>query len=166
MLWNIGYNVVLTWLREPWLKHFCYADDTLILISSDTADEICRKASGVISNLSRTIAQLGLTLNHKKTQVLMFRRSNKHIPLMKIKLPEGCTIETTRRLKYLGVILDDRLKWSRHLKYIQSKALAIIARLVAIARHTFGYSNSATRIMLEGTVGAYLTYACAGGRTA
>ena len=68
-------------------------------------------------------------------------------------------MESTRILKYLGVMLDDKVSWQWHLKYIKSKAIAVLPKIAAIARNTFGYSSAARRVMLEGTVGALVQYA-------
>lgn len=68
---------------------------------------------------------------------------------------------SSRTLKYLGVILDDKLSWEWHSRYVFKKATAALPKIAALARNTFGYSSEARKIMLVGTIGAYVNYASA-----
>ena len=61
-------------------------------------------------------------------------------------------------MKYLGVWLDDTLTWRPHFENMSKKAIKVAAKMTHICRNTYGYSNKARLIMLEGTNGAMMQY--------
>jgi len=106
------------------------------------------------------MGRIGLSLNYKKTEILAFQRNNRYLASMDFQQPDGCTIQSTKKVKYLVVILDVKLDWSYHLAYIRSKSTTMMSNVVVIAKNTLGYSSAVRKVILEGTIGAYLSYAC------
>ena len=73
-----------------------------------------------------------LSLNVKKSNALLFRTKN--VPnTLKINLElNGVPIEEKFDAKYLGVILDNKLKYDGHIKHVKSKLIkgnAILAKV-------------------------------------
>ena len=71
-----------------------------------------------------------LILAHHKTEVVMIsnRKSAQSVSVQ----AGSATIESRRELKYLGVILDDRLSFTSHVDYVCKKASGAIAALTRI----------------------------------
>jgi len=69
LLWIVGYNVVLKWLKSRWMKHFCYADDTILLLTGDSLKEVTMKIYRATEALIVQLEKIGLALNLKKTEV-------------------------------------------------------------------------------------------------
>lgn len=68
-----------------------------------------------------------LSLNINKTKVMMFGNCNK-MSEQKISI-DGIQIEIVSEIKFLGVIIDSKLSWKPHVRYIKtkiSKSLSII----------------------------------------
>lgn len=61
-----------------------------------------------------------LTLNAKKTKYLLFDKSNRSENKFKIMI-NGTEIEQVKEIRYLGVYLDNKLSWKRHIDYIVTK---------------------------------------------
>ena len=59
-----------------------------------------------------------LSLNVKKTHYILFRSKNISVPTMKII--DVC-IGEVQSTKFLGVVIDCHLNWSKHINYIQTK---------------------------------------------
>ena len=68
-LWNLGYNLILTWLKYAWIKHYCYADDTLLLLTSASEAELKKRVCDIITKMSRRMSNLGLLWENENTRV-------------------------------------------------------------------------------------------------
>lgn len=166
MLWDIGYDSTLRMLEKRWISHLVYADDTLLLIAGETLKEVQLKADREVKNLAAEMSKKGLILNVSKTEILLLktrrRRDGSEEPetnaTMRIL---GTEITLKDLIKYLGVWISNTLSWTPHLLKVLEKGMKLLPKIVAIARNTFGYSSSARRVMLMGTIGAHVKYASA-----
>ena len=61
-----------------------------------------------------------LTVNPEKAEVVLFTRKYKTSPVSGLKL-FGKEIKVSKEAKYLGVVLDSKLNWSKHLEYACGK---------------------------------------------
>ena len=104
--------------RIPYIK---YVDDvSVVSISSDTNDDSLQQA---LRELLSWCAVNGMHLNTNKTKemILTFSkrlRTNNYEPLM----ADSVSIERVTDFKILGVIISADLSWSKHVRYIVSKA--------------------------------------------
>ena len=76
------------------------------------------------------LASNKLTLNVKKSK-FMFITNKRNIPDFCVKINDS-PLEICKSYKYLGVVIDDKLKWDAHIKYIStkiSKACGALSRL-------------------------------------
>ena len=108
-------------------KFILYADDANIIITANTIEEINDQLENLITKLLDWVNSNGLVLNLKKTKYMIFSRSRN------VELPQPLTISETLierkyETRFLGVIIDESLNWSRHIKTVQSK----MARYVGI----------------------------------
>lgn len=69
-LWNILYNIVETLNRDN--KAICYVDDTHIILSSDTEQEIRRLDEQTLARVEELYRNRGSTLSVNKTRFLLF----------------------------------------------------------------------------------------------
>ena len=75
--------------------------------------------NGTLYNIA-WLDEAGLTLAaHKTVAVLISDR--KIVEMMEVTVRKS-RIESKRAIKYLGVIIDDRLNFKKHVKYIGEKA--------------------------------------------
>ena len=100
--------------------HFIlYADDANIFVTGDTVEETFAKFEKLSVELLKWTTLNGLALNLKKTKYMIF--STKRIKFAhEIKI--GSTkIERTTEARFLGIIMDEKLNWSRHIATIKTK---------------------------------------------
>ena len=109
------------------LAHFIlYADDANIFITGKNMEEVFQKFDNLSKALLQWVNTNGLALNLKKTKYMIFSTQNAESP-REIKI--GSTnIERKREARFLGVIVDDKLNWSKHIATIKTK----MARYVGI----------------------------------
>jgi len=99
-----------------------YADDTAIICSADNWDEAKSKTEHELDKVKRWLDTNFLTLNVQKTRFVAFSVLANHQPLYKtIKISDNNTIEKTNNIKYLGIVIDQHLRWDCHANYLAQK---------------------------------------------
>ena len=100
-------------------KFVLYADDANIIITGSTIEDIENQLQCLTTKLVEWVQYNGLALNLKKTKYMIFSRSKLELPhpLIISQMP----IERKFETKFLGVIIDDSLNWSCHVKTVLSK---------------------------------------------
>ena len=100
-----------------------FADDAALVLHHKTFKQLQKQLNVEATKLNKWFITNKLTLNLKKTKVMVFhkRRNKKHI-VKKFRLNiNRVNIEQVNHIKYLGVILDNKLNWQKHIDYISTK---------------------------------------------
>jgi hypothetical protein len=102
-------------------KFILYADDANIIIVGNNAHEIITKYHELSNLLSKWVDCNGLLLNLKKTKYMLF--SNISVGDLTNYQPtmNNRPIEQEHVAKFLGVLVDDRLQWTHHIKSLSTK---------------------------------------------
>ena len=97
-----------------------FADDTNIILSGPNLHELQKLANETLITIMDYMSANKLTLNAKKTVALLFTPRNK--PILPLSLKIGNTIiEQVNETKFLGVTIDDKLKFNTHFNNVTSK---------------------------------------------
>ena len=91
-----------------------FADDTNIFISDSSLPQLNNKCTAILSDFSDWINSNKLSLNIEKTNYSIFANNNKKKEIDKFTFDikfDGSLILRTNCSKYLGVFIDDSLKW-------------------------------------------------------
>ncbi|KAJ8720498.1 hypothetical protein PYW08_005963 [Mythimna loreyi] len=121
----------------PSSKIYAYADDTAILVQGRTWEEVKAKAEFALSEIMNWLDLNLLTLNLSKTYFIPFaiRRNTKptntfaitaHSCQSRMVLCTCPTIVKADSVKYLGVHIDDGLRWEKHLDTLSNRTLRLI----------------------------------------
>ena len=97
-------NYILQWLEKQWVAHLCYADDTLLLVSGESVQEVQQKCTQIIRGLKDQMEKSTLNLNTQKTEVMLLtkkREISSNIPLKIVVDKEE--VQEVHIMKYLGV---------------------------------------------------------------
>ena len=97
-----------------------FADDTNLFFNAPSVDECIAKINYEMANIVRWIRCNKLSLNIDKTNYIIFNRCRKPTAHPTIYI-EGMTIKRVLSIKFLGVIIDDKLSWREHVDYIRGK---------------------------------------------
>ena len=110
-----------------------FADDTNIFIEGATAKEAYRKGNLILRCLYRYMVLNKLHVNMSKCCYIHFKpytRSENHEPCANLELEiEGFRIKQCTETRFLGVIIDDKLNWDAHIKYLKRKLNYAVATL-------------------------------------
>jgi hypothetical protein len=109
---------------------FSYADDTAVLFSGSCWETVRGAAESGLAGVAGWLNKNLLTLNTSKTKYICFSPSSRSQPetVFQIKMHRcgninslrcGCPfLEKVNSLKYLGVIVDQRLSWHCHIDLV------------------------------------------------
>ena len=104
------------------IKKIIYADDTTLVITGNTKDEAFRNCNIVLETFYNYFTYNKLTINESKTKYMVFKTSktkdtktNHNITMNNVPLEEITTI------KFLGIVLNNKLNWTDHKLHVKTK---------------------------------------------
>ena len=120
VLFNLIMNTVFNINQNKnHINYFVYADDLAVVVRGEDYRSAVRITNFELRKLTTWASEHSLTFSPAKTNALLFYRK---IPPLEFPLYLNNTrIEWQPEVKYLGVIIDNKLKWKSHLDYIYKK---------------------------------------------
>ena len=104
-----------------------YADDTCVVLNGKSLNLIVETVNAELQLLSTWLKSNNLLLNTTKTYYAVFHRAKMKLPLKSIKLfMDKTNLREVECIKYLGVILDNKLSYIQHISYVKNKILNAI----------------------------------------
>ena len=131
-----------------------FADDTTILIKSDTASTAIISVNRELEKLSIWLTANKLSLNISKTHYMVFDRGKEKTDQYSLFL-NNILIDRVKYTKFLGVIIDEKLNWTHHISYIKNK---ISKRFGIILRARKLFTKSTLLKLYSSFVLPYLIY--------
>ena len=110
-----------------------FADDTNVYLNGDNVHELVSKLNVELKNLSDWFKAYKLSLNTNKTkfQIFTISKSKRNITFKDVKLYiDNVDIEEVKTFKFLGIMIDSKLRWDSHITYICNK----ISRNIRVIR--------------------------------
>ena len=102
--------------------HHLYADDTIIIISHENLDTLTSQLETELSHIDLWLKNNKMTINMDKTETIFFGNhsqlktvENKTVNYLDIPL------KSSEKVKYLGVIFDQKMQWEDHIKNVNQK---------------------------------------------
>ena len=86
-----------------------FADDTLLYLTIHNSSD-CDKLQEDLSNLERWESDWQMSLHPEKCQVIHI--TTKKTPMLRSYSPHGHTLTSVPQIKYLGVHINQALKWN------------------------------------------------------
>lgn len=155
ILWNIMYDSVLRLKLPSGARTVGFADDLAILVTAKHLDEIEMIANDSVEVVKGWIDSVGLALAEHKTEVLLVSGRKK---MERVIVNVGAhAVESKDEIRYLGVILDNRLSFKAHVKYACEKAAKTYTALSRMMANTGG-PRSSRRLLLARVITSMLLY--------
>ena len=142
------------------LNALLFADDAVLILNHDNLKSLEKKFNAEVKKLHQWFVSNKLTLNLKKTKFMLFSKKKlKKNNEKKFKINiNKYSIKQVSEMKYLGVIMDNKLNWHNHIQYICTK----VAKAAGII---FKIRNKAPQnvimLLYHSLVGTYLRYGIA-----
>ena len=107
------------------LESQLYADDTIVSVSGKDMEQLESVNNSELEKVSDWTIANKLTLNASKTEVLIFSNRLNNSVVVNTVL-QGEIIQPCESCKYLGVYLDRKMNFSKHIEHVTKK----------VSRHT------------------------------
>ena len=119
----LGPLLFLVYINDIFLatniKLRLFADDACLSYQHCDFDQVNVVINKELSKIDEWLRKNRLFINYSKTKFLLFNKTAKKKKFF-VKV-NGFEIEQSESIKYLGVVLDDKLNWKAHLKYLKAK---------------------------------------------
>lgn len=139
--WNLCMDVLLEALNNEFpadvAEAIAYADDLVIIIKGNSRVELERIGGRAVEMLDDWCITHKLKISVSKTAALLMKGKfdRERMPIIK---HQGKNIKFVREVKYLGVVVDDRLSFVSHAKYLRDKMTKFVMSIMRIARQEWG----------------------------
>lgn len=133
------------------VNYHLFADDTIIYLSDLGIDELVVKTNKILESVSDWMEVNKLKLNITKTKgMIIGKKSHREAFLssnLELKLC-GQRVEIVEEMKYLGVVIDNTLKFNKNIDYVCKK----IAKKIGMLRRVSWYLTIRTRKLVFNTI--------------
>lgn len=158
LLWLMVADELLVKLSECGFYAQGYADDIVILVQGKFEETVSDRMQVALNIVAEWCESSGLRVNPKKSHLVAFtKRRNKD----KLRKPIlfGETINYSKEVKYLGIILDERLNWNSQLDKATEKAISSLWTCRRLAGKTWGMGPKVMYYMYTMIARPIATYA-------
>lgn len=145
ILWNIMYDGLLRLQLPEGAEIVGFADDVVVLVKSDTVGLLESAVVSIIEQVQRWLTEHKLQMAQHKTEIVVV--TNRRKPVTAQLDLGGNTITSKRYVKYLGVMIDDRLNSTSHVDYVCEKAGKVQTTLARLMPNTVGARNDKRRLL-------------------
>jgi ribonuclease HI len=154
--WNLILDPLLQLLSKRGVYHQAFADDCVLVFSSNTPEEMEDPINEVLADVVRWGSENKLNFAAHKTCLMLLTRKLKFNP-PQITM-SGTNLTFVDEIKYLGVTIDNRLNFGNHVKNICRKAASIYKQLACAAKVSWGLNGEIVRTLYVAVIEPIITY--------
>ncbi|KAL4083112.1 hypothetical protein QTP88_028442 [Uroleucon formosanum] len=155
-LWNVFYDDLLDMETPSGVQLVAFADDVCVIGIARTGEAAATLLNPVLAKVSAWMEQNGLKLAPTKTEAVVLTRKNKYDnPEL---LVEGHVIPIKQSMRYIGVEIDTRLSFTKHIQQASRKATDSATAIARLMPNIGGPSQS-KRALLGTVANSKMLYA-------
>ena len=158
LLWTLVANSLLVWLTKQGVFALGFADDGCVLITGVILSTICDIMQRILHDIENWCLARDLSVNPGKTELVLFTRRYKPDRIKTLSFFNQ-QLELSEQVKYLGVILDCKLTWKKHLDTRCQKALTAFYSVRRATGKTWGTSPKVVHWLYVAVIRPMLCYA-------
>jgi ribonuclease HI len=156
ILWNLAFDEVLTLLEGSPIKASGYADDLALIGRGPDPLTTINNMQIAMDKVAAWGLEQGLRFSASKSIAIAFTRKRKWKgPKLRLNNIE---LEWQDQVKYLGVILDQTLKWAANFRDRTTKATRLLFKYKQIVGKEFGPQPKYMRWMYTSIIRPALSY--------
>ena len=158
LCWLLVVDDLLCELNGARLYTQGYADDLVILLEGFCLGTVSELMQRALDRVNRWCGAHGLAVNPHKTELVLFtnKRSKKGLQLPTLG---GVQLTLADSVKYLGVVLDHKLNWSKHVTERCHKAVTCLSQCRRIVGPRWGATPRVMMWIYTAVVRPMLSYA-------
>ena len=154
--WLIAFDYAIKIINKYNIEGNGFADDCSALYGGPRLDHAISRLQKMLDELTAWGRSCGLTFNPEKSVAVVFTRRRK-LPLKQLYI-DGRPIEYKQEVRYLGITLDSKLHWKKHIDDKIAKAKRFIYQVANITRKNWGPKPKLMRWAFLGIVRPMLCY--------
>ncbi|GBL89240.1 RNA-directed DNA polymerase from mobile element jockey [Araneus ventricosus] len=135
-----------------------FADDSAVLAQGTTIKYILRTLQSFLVSLEEWLTKWRIAVNTDKTKAIIFRKGCTNFNPTNLELFDE-TIEWVTEVKYLGLIIDNKLTFRQHISYLKEKFWAKIYLCLPLIGRNSSLSLENKLILFKQVLRPILTYA-------
>jgi hypothetical protein len=135
-----------------------FIDDIVYGVQGNTAAGNARKLGNMLQEAEQWRKRHGAQFETSKYVLVHYTRNRKQATKASIKTG-NVTIEPEKEARYLGVILDQELRFKAHVQQVIKRGTGAAMALASIARSTWGVQYQLARQLFKATIAARTDYA-------
>lgn len=159
LLWCLVVDPLIRKLRNAGLKVLAYADDLVIYCHGNKGfhNIQCDQLNKAMRIVEQWCEETGLTVNPEKSQLMRFSTATKDVPLSEVYLFNKI-IDKVENTKYLGVYLDSKLSWNKHIDLSIDKSRRSLWATKAMVAKNWGINPKKVVWIYKQIIQPRLTY--------
>ncbi len=111
-----------------------FADDTNLFVEGNSLNEVLEKINLILSKLKKYLEANYLHINISKSKYIQFQTPRQNRNLISERLADGpkfgeFTLKPVENIKFLGVTIDSKLNWKKHITSVTNKVRSSISQL-------------------------------------
>ncbi|XP_060804988.1 uncharacterized protein LOC106141549 [Amyelois transitella] len=155
VFWNLILDELLN-IQLPEAAHIqAFADDVLLIVEGKTREEVETATGKCLDIIHSWGKRVKLQFGPEKTQAISFTAQTKQARIT----ISNTVIPILKQIKLLGIIIDDKLNFIQHSKYIIGKATKIFKNLCKFVRPTWGVHSENVECIYRQVITPIITYA-------
>jgi hypothetical protein len=158
MLWNCVVNQIGFIMEKHNLGGCLFADDVVIAANGHNLNNITTSIQTALQEIESWAIEEGLKFNIGKSHSILFQYDNTEFPPHQLML-NGQILKNQNSTKYLGVTLNNKLKWTEHFNAVFNGAKRDITIINKALSKTQGPSPKLTHWIYTGIVRPKISYA-------
>ncbi|CAH2210239.1 jg22693, partial [Pararge aegeria aegeria] len=157
ILWNLLLDSLIKGLESRGDYCQAFADDVVLVFHGNTALEIERQANAALAYVQDWGADNKLSFGPTKTKAMVMTRKLKYdVPRLRMG---GVEIGMSHDIKILGLYVDNKLTFNKHVSEVCKKAIKIYKQISRAARVSWGLHPEIVRIIYTATIEPVIMYA-------
>ncbi|XP_049883069.1 uncharacterized protein LOC126378732 [Pectinophora gossypiella] len=157
ILWNLLLDPLLKGLEERGDYVQAFADDVVLVFHGETALEVGRQANAALAYVQDWGKKNKLNFGPQKTKAMTMTNKIKYdTPVLDMG---GIGIEMSNDIKILGLHIDRKLTFNKHVSEVCKKAIVIYKQLSRAAKVDWGLHPEIIRIIYNATIEPIILYA-------
>ena len=159
ILWNLLINDLLIKLSSTFdCYKIAFADDLLLVFQGKDFRNVCSLAQDVLDFAVEWSRLFKLEFHPNKTKAMMVYKKFHDNAEMFLKLGNN-PIQNVEEMKYLGIIIDHKFHWKRHISYISSKAEKLLRGFYSICKNSYGINTDTAKLIYNQGIVPVISYA-------
>ncbi|GFY72755.1 uncharacterized protein TNIN_387811 [Trichonephila inaurata madagascariensis] len=142
-LWNLIMNDLLCNISK---FQNSFSTDVLLIVQSKHFQDVCTLSQNILNKIFDWSELYKLEFNPLKTKVMKIYKKSIVDQRINLKLG-GVIIEEVLKIKYLGIIVDNKMQWEEYISYVSSKSEKILLGLLRISSNTFGVKTEILQLI-------------------